>query len=119
MYTIVVHIYFNMLFCGEYTLHVYLLFIILAFYEKSTCKGDCDNDETKSGYVYGARYFYLYNEKDKMYFRSNFESVYFDFYLCVAGAVVQIITWLMGVVKVKSVKTLNGRFYQYQIFIKR
>lgn len=117
MYTIVVGIYFNMLFCGEYSLHVYLLFIILAFYEKSTCKGDCDNDETKSGYVYDARYFYLHNEKDKMYFRSNFESVYFDFYFCVAEAVVQIITWLMAVVKVKGVKTLNGRFNQYQIFI--
>lgn len=75
MYTIVVHIYFNMLFCGEYTLDVYLLFIILAFYEKSTCKGDCDNGGTNSGYVYDAEYFYFLNEMDKMYFRSNFESL--------------------------------------------
>lgn len=51
-YTIVVDIYSNMLFCGEYTLDVYLLFIILAFHEKSTCKGDCDNDGTNSGYVF-------------------------------------------------------------------
>lgn len=110
-YTIVVDIYSNMLFCGEYTLDVYLLFIILAFHEKSTCKGDCDNDGTNSGYVFDDSYFYLHNEKDKMYFRSNFDSVYFNLYLCVAEAVVQIITWLMGVVKVKSVKTLNGKFY--------
>lgn len=75
MYTIVVDIYFNMLFCGEYTLHVYLLFIILAFYEKSTCKGDCENDDTKSGYVYACRYFYLLNEMDKIYLRYNFESL--------------------------------------------
>lgn len=64
MYTIVVDIYFNM-FCGEYTLHVYLLFIILAFYDKSTCKGDCDNDGTNSGYVYDTGYFYLLNEMIK------------------------------------------------------
>lgn len=103
MYTIVVDIYFNMLFCGEYTLHVYLLFIILAFYEKSTCKGDCENDKTKSRYVYDARYLFLHNENDQLYFRSNLNPYKLhDFFLFVAGAAVQITTWLMGGVKVKK-----------------